>query len=75
MGKKYKFIQKLNERQVHVFCDGNHFVASLALTKFSPKEILVFPATSNGEITEYREEDSCFKYDKIDEWVKAFCSV
>lgn len=75
MAKKYKFIQKLNERQVHVSHKGKHFVASLALTKFSPKEILVFPATQNGDITEYLEEDSCFEYDQIDEWVKVFCSA
>ena len=69
----YRFIQKINPRQVHVSVGGKYFIASFALPQFAAREVLVFEADKEGNILSYAETDASFEYDDIDSWVANHC--
>ena len=55
-------VKHLNERQVLVLDDdGDHYVVSESMTEVSQyigcKEVLVFPAATNGRISDWSEVD------------------
>lgn len=51
----YNLVKMLSDRQALVSKDGTFFVASQSLHGL--QEVLVFPATASGEITDYYETD------------------
>ena len=50
-----KQIKQINDRQILIENDGNYYIVSESKQRQEPKEVLVFPANEQGEITKWEE--------------------
>lgn len=65
----YQFVRTLNDRQALLSKDNEHFIASYADVPFSGPEVLVFPATVTGEVTDWLEVDGGRGYGSLESFL------
>jgi hypothetical protein len=66
----YQFVRNLNDRQALIRKGfGSYFVASFSDVPFSGPEVLVFPASIDGEITDWGEVDGGRGYRSLQDFL------
>lgn len=74
MDGNYSIVRRLNETRLLAVNGENHYVISYASSErtFGDEEVLVFPATPEGEITSWLEVDGRRGYN-LERFVQEFC--
>jgi inosine/xanthosine triphosphate pyrophosphatase family protein len=65
----YQIVRALNDHEALLYKDQSYFVASFAVVPFSGSEVLVFPATINGKITDSLDVDGGRGYHSLQEFL------
>lgn len=65
----YQFVRTLNGRQALLSKGNEHFIASFANVYGSGPEVLVFPATAAGEVSDWLEVDGGRGYRSLQEFL------
>jgi hypothetical protein len=70
----YNFVKNLNFRQALLQKGDEYFVASFADVSCSGPEVLVFPADSSGQITDWLEVDGGKGFYSLEEFLSGALS-
>ena len=65
----YQFVRTLNDRQALLSKDNEYFIASFADVYGSGPEVLVFPATEDGRVSDSGEVDGGRGYRSLQDFL------